>query len=85
MAQVFKISDGSSFQLTLAHCCCCCPTKEGAGVRKEDWFLINLALDSFIMCASLDLLASLHLFDLMSGVIPLVRRSLIEPRVVHIQ
>ena len=24
-----------------AHCCCW-PTKEGAGVRKEDWFLINL-------------------------------------------
>ena len=77
---------GSSFH------CCCWPTKEGAGVRKEDWFLINLkfdkycmilqyatdvvisggyelrmrinylALDSFIMCASLDLLASLHLW-----------------------
>ena len=23
---------------------CCCPTKEGAGVRKELWFLINLKL-----------------------------------------
>ena len=40
-------------------------------------FLPDLALDSFIllsMWASLDLLASLHLFDLMSGVMPLIRR-----------